>query len=169
MKLLILFAVLFSQAALAATPEAAKCRMPDFKEEYESSKAVFVGKVISMESDTEMKHYRFSVEKYWKGIDSKEVTVSIYIGYRGAVEFDLDKAYLVFGKPREGVEGLFDGRCSRTSEIGGTSSTLADDLEALGDAKTFASEDVSQIRVSGEVDGFRFGVLPTGIVVGRLY
>jgi hypothetical protein len=112
-----------------------KCALPSFSRAYEYSSAVFVGVVLSESKVGDIKEYKILVKRYWKGVKSKKVELSVYENRRFQAQYKEGRTYLIFA--REDDDGrLIDGRCSRSSEIGGYSSNLKGDLEKLGEAKT---------------------------------
>ncbi|MCB1023528.1 MAG: hypothetical protein KDB79_04005 [Acidobacteria bacterium] len=120
--------------SVAAETVLAKCAMLKFDAEYKNSKAVFVGKVIAIEKDGDSRIFEFEVQKFWKGIDSKTVKVSVYENMRFQAQFKVDREYLVFAKGSDsGI--LWDGRCSRSRDLAGFGGEVDEDLKSLGDAK----------------------------------
>lgn len=116
-----------------------KCAMPSFEVEYEHSTSVFVGEVIEVSKEGDKRQFVFEVKRFWKGVTSKKLKLSVTENMRFQAPFEEGKTYLVFAKKNEDDGELFDGRCSRSAEIGGYSSTLEGDVEKLGDAKTCIS------------------------------
>ena len=137
---LFLIAFSLSSAVRAAEVEAeggrAKCAMPSFAQAYKNSAAVFVGEVIKEAKVGDNREFIFRVERYWKGIAAKKVKVLVYENPRYQAQFEKGKSFLVFATEDEDSGILFDGRCSRSAEIGGYSSSLKDDLDKLGAGKT---------------------------------
>ncbi len=113
----------------------AKCAIMKFDAEYKNSKAVFIGEVINIEKDGDKKIIEFKVKKFWKGIKDSKIKVTVYENFRFESPFDKSETHLVFAKDNE-EGGLWDGRCSRSKDLNGTSSDLEDDLKALGKGKT---------------------------------
>ena len=112
-----------------------KCATPKFKVEYDNSRAVFVGEVIEDRKEGNTRYFVFKVRKFWKGVKSETIEVSVNENRRFQAPFKMGKTFLVFAKANN-EDGLYDGRCSHSAGIGGYSSTLKDDLEKLGKAKT---------------------------------
>ena len=135
-KLLLLAILCTAISAFGIEPAADnRCAIRSFQAEYEASAAVFVGEVVKMQESDGSKYFVFKVSKFWKGVRSEHIKVRVHENPRFQSPFEEGKTFLVFAKKDdEGI--LWDGRCSHSSEIGGTSSTLKDDLEKLGEAKT---------------------------------
>ena len=106
---------------------AGRCAIAKLKTEFANSKAVFVGEVLSVTSDGDIKTFTFKIEKRWKGAASKEIKVSVQETTRHQAWFEVGKKYLVFARGDE-TGKLWEQRCSRTKP-------LAD-----------ASEDVSELK-----------------------
>lgn len=132
----IVFNISFNNTTAHAGSDAAKCAIPKFDDEYENSKAVFVGTVNDVKKDGDKKIFEFEVSKYWKGIESKIVKVVVTENIRFQAQFKLDGQYLVFAKDDE-EGGLWDGRCSRSRDLEGFGGEVEEDLAKLGDAKIF--------------------------------
>ena len=112
----------------------AKCATREFNEELKYSKAVFVGKVLSIrEEPGSKKIIEFKVAKYWKGIKTKQVEVTVYETSRYQAWYEIGKSYLVYARNDEGK--LMDGRCSRSREI--SDDFIKDDLRRLGKGKKY--------------------------------
>ena len=116
----------------------ARCAIPTFDKEYKASKAVFVGKVVGMKKDGNAKIFKFKVEKFWKGVDSKTLSVKVHENPRYQAQYKVDGRFLVFAKHNEDM-GLWDGRCSRSKDIEGFGGIVKEDLKKLGEAKTCIS------------------------------
>ncbi len=127
-----LVGVAFTQITVA-TPF--KCATPSFDSEYRDSSAVFVGEVTKSGKEGDKRLFVFRVKHFWKGVSSKEIEISVFENMRYQAAFEEGKSYLVFAKSNEDGS-LYDGRCSRSGEIGGYSSSLKDDLLSLGEPKT---------------------------------
>ena len=112
----------------------AKCATREFNEEYKYSKAVFVGKVLSVrEEPGSKKIIEFKVAKYWKGVKTKKVEVTVYETSRYQAWYEVGKDYLVYARDDNG--SLMDGRCSRSREIG--DAFIKPDLKRLGKWKKY--------------------------------
>ena len=136
---LILMSVTFSdltdkkfEVSAMDSPSLAKCATPAFPEQYKNSKAVFVGKVLSIREEGDKKIFEFKIEKYWKGIKTKKVEVDVYETPRYQAWYEVGKKYLVYARDDDGK--LVDGRCSRSREIG--DDFIRNDLKKLGKGKT---------------------------------
>ena len=134
----VLLSGLTADAAAGNYPDnvGAKCFFPSFIQEFERSGAVFVGEVLKESKDGNNKEFVFLVNRYWKGISSRKLTIRVAENPRFKAQFKEGKTYLVFARKDEDTGTLYDGRCSRSAQIGGYSSNLKDDLEKLGDVKT---------------------------------
>ena len=112
----------------------AKCATLGFNEEFKYSKVVFVGKVLSIgEEPGSKKIIEFKVAKYWKGIKTKKVEVTVYETSRYQAWYEVGKSYLVYARNDEGK--LMDGRCSRSREM--SDNFIKDDLKRLGKGRKF--------------------------------
>ena len=99
--------------------------------------AIFVGQVLEVRvaTDVEFKRYldrhliRFRVEQYWKGIKTEEVIIS-GLGQLSCcnVQLNVGEKYLIYA-----VGKAMTTTCTRTMGI----EHAADDMKALGPAKTF--------------------------------
>lgn len=135
MKKLLLLS-LFCLGFLAVTAEAkacelgARCYIPKLPEAVSYSKAVFSGKVISVEADGDTKIFTIQVSRYWKGPVSREVKIYILETMRYQAWYELGQSYLVYaGMNNKGQ--LVDGRCSATKRIRDAKA----DLKYLGKGK----------------------------------
>lgn len=109
----------------------AKCRMPNFEEAYEQSKAVFLGEVVEEEKQGDTRRFTFKVEKYWKGANAEQIEISVYETARYQAWFEKDKRYLVYAFEDEDGN-LRVGRCSRSNNA----ENAKDDLQKLGKGKS---------------------------------
>jgi hypothetical protein len=125
--LLIIFVLPFESRSIE-TPE--KCAVPTLKVAFDSSTAVFVGKVLSETSDGDVKTFEFQVERYWKGVKSKKIKVSVRETSRYQAWYQVEERYLVYAREDEGK--LYDGRCSASKPL----EQASVDLKKLGKAKT---------------------------------
>jgi hypothetical protein len=111
--------------------EAEKCAVRSLETAYLESNAIFVGEVLSSEKKGDDKIFKFKVEKYWKGIDEKNVEVSVYESTRFQAWFKTGKKYLVFAYEEDGM--LHDtARCSRSKDL----ENASEDLTKLGEGKS---------------------------------
>ena len=94
----------------------------------EAASAVFIGRVLSVPSDTNYEspgRYVFQLVEAWKGIDESTDTVTIDGGLSSCTyHFKKDVAYLVYAHGKR----LFAGECSRTVRLDRAES----DLNELG-------------------------------------
>jgi hypothetical protein len=106
------------------------------------AKAVFVGEVLSVTSTSQSDladgvtphSARFRVERYWKGVKAREITVHTDL-YGCGPNLQVGRKYLVYASGK-GLETA----CSRTRELG-----LANqDLRDIGPGKEFKREKVRQ-------------------------
>ena len=126
-----------TESSSAFSPaEEMRCAIATFDVEYDRSAAVFAGKVVKMKKEGNKKHFVFKVKRFWKGVSSKKIELSVSENPRYQAIYEEGKTYLVFAKRNEDTGALWDGRCSRSAEIGGYSSNLKNDLEKLGEGKT---------------------------------
>jgi hypothetical protein len=120
------------EVAAKETGTLEKCAIPPFGQAYKFSKAVFIGKVLSVREEDSKKIFEFKVEKYWKGIKAKNVEVGIYETTRYQAWYKVGGRYLVFARATDDGK-LIDGRCSRSKDA--ADSNAADDLKQLGKGK----------------------------------
>jgi len=119
----------------------AKCAVSTFDIEYERSEEVFVGIVEGIEKSGDEVIATFRLEKSWKGSGSRIVAVSVYENPRFQSPFREGGRFLVFAKADEEDAGkLFDGRCSRTTDLDRNPERAEDDLAKLGPGKTCKGE-----------------------------
>jgi len=123
--LLLMFAYFPSEIKSLAS--AGRCAIAKLKTEYVNSKAVFVGEVLSVASDGDIKTFTFKIEKRWKGAASKEIKVSVQETTRHQAWFEVGETYLVFARSDE-TGKLWEQRCSRTKSLGDAS----EDVSELG-------------------------------------
>lgn len=125
-----------SKVSTASESSGARCAIPKFENAFENAKAVFVGKVLSKKSEGSLKIFELEVNKYWKGVEERKITINVYENPRYQAQFEIGKSYLVFAEADDNGK-LFDRRCSRTKLVTENSvEDLSEDLEKLGDAKT---------------------------------
>ena len=110
-----------AQACSCAPPPAPKIAL-------ESSAAVFVGRVTSVEKGDLSSKYQFSVSKQWKGVKGNATSIvtandSVACG----INFDSDRDYLVYAFKNDDGQ-LRANMCSRTKRV----SDAATDLAELG-------------------------------------
>jgi hypothetical protein len=111
----------------------AKCATREFNEEFKYSKAVFVGKVLSVMEKGDRKVFTFQIEKYWKGVKTKKIEINVYENTRYQFDYETGKKYLVYAKQNDVETGLWDMRCSRSREI--SDDFIRNDLKKLGKGK----------------------------------
>ncbi len=107
-----------------------KCFVRSFKTNYRQSKAVFVGEVVNDEKNGDIRTFKFNVEKYWKGANTKNVEVNAYETRRYQAGFKKGEKYLIYAGVDENGK-LQIGRCSRSVEA----ANATKDLEQLGKGK----------------------------------
>lgn len=121
--------------------DAVRCAVPTFENEFENSEAVFIGTVIEIEDSGDEKVVRFRVERSWKGPGYRDIKVSVYENPKFQSPFREGGRFLVFAKADEEIEGkLFDGRCSRTTDLDRNPERAEEDLERLGPGNTCEGE-----------------------------
>ena len=108
-----------------------KCAIPNVKTAYANSTAVFAGEVLSVEENGDVKTFIFRVEKYWKGVKSEKIKVSVNETMRYQAWFKVGEKYLVFAHDSEKDGKLWDGKCSGTKRLDDASK----DMKELGKAK----------------------------------
>ena len=69
---LILAFVVTESAAFDPAPGARKCARNSLAKEYKYSAAVFIGEVVKVSKEGNVKQFEFDVERYWKGVSSKK-------------------------------------------------------------------------------------------------
>jgi len=105
-----------------------RCAISKLKTEYANSKAVFIGEVVSVTSDGDIKTFTFKVEKRWKGAADKKIEVSVQETTRHQAWFEVGEKYLVFARGDETVGKLWEVRCSRTKSL----KDASEDVSELG-------------------------------------
>jgi hypothetical protein len=119
-----------SQVSAMESTTLAKCAMPTFQMALRDSKAIFAGKVVSVRKEGDEKIFKFKVEKYWKGMQSKTVEISYYENMRYQAWLKVGGRYLVYARGNDDGT-LSDGRCSLTKNY----SEAKGDLKLLGKGK----------------------------------
>ena len=102
------------------------------------AKAVFIGEVLEVRVATKAEREEYSnfyivrmrVERYWKGIKSREVTVETDLTGCGP-NLQVGEKYIVYG-----IGKRLNTSCTRTRKLGDAKK----DLEALGRGKEFIQE-----------------------------
>jgi hypothetical protein len=129
----VLFVPAFWVAGSSICAAEPRCAVPKFENEFGQSAEVFVGTVDSIEMKGDEKIATFQVEKYWKGSGKRILKVSAYENPKFQSPFREGGRFLVFAKADEDDDGkLFDGRCSRTTDLDRNPERAAEDLEKLG-------------------------------------
>jgi hypothetical protein len=144
MRTAIIIALLLVAVAAPLPTHACTCvcqnRVDDQKEMFQEASAVFVGEVLEIRDSTpeEQLHHseesvaRMRVERFWKGVKTKEILISAMgIKYGGCCDVLLKKGekYLIYAVGEEMSTG-----CTRTKLV----EQAKEDLKALGPGKTFA-------------------------------
>lgn len=127
--LILIFTILPLKAK--GSENSGKCKIADFKIEYAGAKSIFVGEILNVATDGDVKTFTFKVENYWKGTASKEVKISVQQTMRYQAWFEVGEKYLVFARGGERDEELWERRCSRTKRLADAS----EDLQQLGKGK----------------------------------
>lgn len=109
----------------------ARCAVYTVKRALEISRAVFAGEVIGEEKNGDVKTFKFKVEKYWKGEDTKEIEVFVYQTPRYQSPFKDGEKFLVYAMGDEDGK-LTVSRCSRSRAL----EYAGDDIKQLGEGKT---------------------------------
>lgn len=116
----------------AKSPESVgKCRVLSLKEAYQDSKAVFVGEIIKVVEDGDVKTFTFRVEKNWKGADKEEIEINARQTMRYQAWFEVGEKYLVYARGSEKDDKLWEKRCSRSKRL----ADAAEDIAELERAK----------------------------------
>jgi len=118
------------------TESAGKCSVLAVGAAYKDSKAVFVGEVMKVVKDGDVKTFTFKVEKYWKGASAAEIEINVQETMRYQAWFEVGEKYLVFARGEKGHGKLWEVRCSRTTRLADAS----EDIKKLGRAKTPAGK-----------------------------
>ena len=93
------------------------------------AKAVFVGRVTSIQKDKLQQEVGFDVIKIWKGISKNTATILTATNRAACgVNFEKNEKYLVYAFKNQGDENLRTNLCTRTRPL----TTADDDLNALG-------------------------------------
>lgn len=96
-----------------SSESSARCAVQNVRNAYADAKAVFAGRVLSVEEKGGVKIFTFQVEKRWKGAAGKKVRVSAHESARYQAWFEKGKKYLVYAEG--GADGkLWEQRCSRS-------------------------------------------------------
>ena len=106
-----------------------KCAIQTFKTAFNTSSAVFVGKVKSEKKEGDTKTFEFEVEKYWKGAGRKKIKINVYETARFQAWFQVGGKYLIYADASDG--NLRVGRCSRSRDA----EDASEDLRQLGKGK----------------------------------
>ena len=129
---LISMSAVFPCGVRKASGNSAKCAPPAVEAAYKNSKAVFVGEVLSVASDGDVKTFTFAVEKNWKGATSEEIEVSVQETMRYQAWFKVGEKYLVYARGNgKDDERLWEFRCSRSKSL----EHAAEDITKLGRVK----------------------------------
>lgn len=108
----------------------ARCRILTFDEAFNSSEAVFIGKVVSESKSGDVKTFEFEVETYWKGANKRKININAYETMRYQAQFEVGERYLIYANANDDGK-LSVGRCSRSREADDAS----EDVEKLGTGK----------------------------------
>jgi hypothetical protein len=123
------FAVLPFKAASAEIR--AKCRVPSVEEAYKNSKAVFIGEILNVVKDGDVKTFTFKVEKRWKGAAGKQIKINVQETSHYQAWFEVGDKYLVYARGSEKDEKLWEVRCSRSKPL----TDASEDITELGRVK----------------------------------
>ena len=122
---------LLSLFAVFPVETAGKCGVPAVGAAYKESKAVFVGEVLSVVEDGDVKTFTFKIEKYWKGAAAKTIEISVQQTMNYQAWFEVGEKYLVFARGEKGRGKFWEVRCSRSTRLADAS----EDVKKLGRAK----------------------------------
>jgi len=104
-----------------------RCAVANLKTEYANSKAVFVGEVLNVASDGDVKTFTFKIEKRWKGATAgKTIKIDVQETTRYQAWFAVGEKYLVFARGSETDEKLWERRCSRTKSLENASEDISE-------------------------------------------
>ena len=135
--------------ALPAVAVACSCAPPPApKIALEKSAAVFVGRVISVETSDFSNKYQFSVSKQWKGIKGK--TTSIVTANNSAacgINFDSDRDYLVYAFKNDDNQ-LRTNLCSRTKRAADAATDLAELGAPQTDVAAYLVDDKGEVQLN---------------------
>ena len=138
-SILLLFAIGTPTPVYACTCFCKTRGLEDPIEMKREANLIFVGEVLEVRqaTDEERRHHadfnlmRVRVERYWKGVKTKEVTIS-GMGVTAMccnTRFEPNKKYLIYT-----VGKNYSTACTRTSLV----EKAGEDLKALGPGKTFS-------------------------------
>ena len=113
-----------------ATHPALRCLadLRSAKSALRQSAAVFLGEVLEIKSGGNFLEARFRVERFWKGVATEEVSVSVD-STTESPHYRVGEKYLVFAGLKE--RKLFTGTCSRTKKL----EYAQGDLQQLGEGQ----------------------------------
>ncbi|MBT2659995.1 hypothetical protein [Bacillus sp. ISL-45] len=122
-------AVILLAAALTTLPTASHaCKCVEEKsveKEMESSKAVFIGKILYIKNKNNNRKILFEVKETWKGVSQTEIILKDEWD-SCSIDFFDGESYLVYAYDFQGE--LTTNICDRTKEL----SSAGEDLAALG-------------------------------------
>ena len=129
------FGVFVFQTAVAekresAAVEAARCLILSFDEAFDSSEAIFVGKILSESKKDDVKTFEFEVAEYWKGANKQKIKINVYETTRYQAWFSVGERYLIYANVNDSGN-LSVGRCSRSR----IENEASEDLKKLGTGK----------------------------------
>jgi hypothetical protein len=130
-KFTAVFCLVLLFAVLTETQSAGKCGIPAIETAYKNSKAVFVGEVLGIAKEGDVKTFTFKVEKYWKGVSGRQIEISVQETTRYQAWFEVGGKYLVFARGNEGDGKFWEVRCSRSKRL----EDASEDIKKLGRAK----------------------------------
>lgn len=123
---------------------ACSCVSGDAKEKLERSTAVFVGKVIDKgrtkkSNNGPIRKYTFAVDKTWKGVKDRHITIYSYDGDSASCgfEFDRGQTYLVFSY-QDKDNSLQTNLCSGNIPI----AQAGEELKQLGTGKIIRTNEM---------------------------
>lgn len=119
------------QIAEAANTRSSKCAVASVKSSLQYAKAVFSGEVVSEEKNGDVKTFKFKVDKFWKGEDTRTIEIFVYQTSRYQAVFREGEKFLVYAVADEDGR-LSVKRCSRSKDL----RYAEQDLRELGAGKT---------------------------------
>ena len=111
--LVTLLAILIFEILSSGLTEA-RCRVAPVPERLRNCRAVFTGKVISIEAGEKTEQVRLRITKSWKGPRSGEVVIS-NVRHQEASRYEAGRSYLVFAAGYKG--NLWTGICSGSVNV----------------------------------------------------
>lgn len=151
---------------------ACSCAYSDAKEKLENYSAVFEGKVVnigdakSFSPYSQVRGYTFAVERAWKGIKDKHVTIFSFDGGSESCgyQFSQNQTYIVYAMKDKNKDNMLQtSLCSNNLLI----SEAEEDLKLLGTGKIISSNDngESSIKSLAESPVFIYSLLSLFLII----